>query len=218
VLADGMPVVWASRLLGRPLPERVAGSSLVSTLSAGAARSGLSVYLLGGDPGTADAAAAELRRRHPMLHVAGTDCPERGFDVVPSAVDAIAERIRAARPAIVFVALGCPKQERLITRIRGAAPEAWWLGVGISFSYLSGDVRRAPAWMRRCGLEWLFRLAQEPKRLARRYLREDIPFAVRLAGLALSGRLAARFPRAIPAPTLVHRGTSRPRSRSRAAQ
>jgi N-acetylglucosaminyldiphosphoundecaprenol N-acetyl-beta-D-mannosaminyltransferase len=191
LVADGMPIVWASRILGDPLPERVAGSSLISSLSAGAARRGRSVYLLGGNPGSAEACARELVRRSPGLRVAGTDCPPHGFERDPREIRRIAGRLARARPDIVYVALGCPKQEHLIQHLRPAAPGAWYLGVGISFSYVAGDVRRAPAWMRRWGLEWIFRLAQEPRRLARRYLRNDIPFGLRLAGLALWARLTA---------------------------
>jgi len=203
LVADGMPIVWTSKLLGDPLPERVAGSSLVSTLSAGAAREGRSIYLLGGDPGTAEAGAAELQRRHPGLRVAGTDCPPYGFEHDPEELARISARVVAADPDIVYVALGCPKQERLIEHIRPAAPRAWYLGVGISFSYLCGDVKRAPAWMRRSGLEWVFRLAQEPERLARRYLRDDIPFALRMAGFALRARLARIMPISSSAPRLA---------------
>ncbi len=205
LVADGMPIVWASRVLGTPLPERVAGSSLVSTLSAGAAREGRSIYLLGGDPGTAELAAQELIRRDPALRVAGTDCPPFGFDKDPGAIDEIAQRVQAASPDIVYVALGCPKQENLIKQIRPSAPRAWFLGVGISFSYLCGDVKRAPSWMRRSGLEWCFRLAQEPGRLARRYLRDDIPFALRLLGLTARTRLVRLFRSEHPAPRLAPR-------------
>lgn len=191
MVADGMPIVWASRLLGRPLPERVAGSSLVSTLSAGAAREARSLFLLGGDPGTGAAAAQELRRRHPELRIVGVHCPRMGFERDPRQLDEIARQLEASRPDIVFVALGCPKQERLIERIRPAAPKAWYLGVGISFSYLCGAVRRAPGWMRQSGLEWMYRLAQEPERLARRYLRNGIPFALRLAAMTVRARVGA---------------------------
>lgn len=191
MVADGMPIVWASRLLGRPLPERVAGSSLVSTLSAGAAREARSLFLLGGDPGTGAAAATELRRRHPELRIVGVHCPRMGFERDSRQLDEIAHQLQASRPDIVFVALGCPKQERLIERIRPAAPKAWYLGVGISFSYLCGAVRRAPGWMRQSGLEWMYRLAQEPERLARRYLRNGIPFALRLAAMTVQARMGA---------------------------
>ncbi len=202
-VADGMPIVWASKILGTPLPERVAGSSLVSTLSERAAAEGRSVYFLGGDPGTAEAGAAELRRRHPALRVAGTDCPPMGFENDPGEMERIVRRVEAAAPDIVYVALGCPKQERLIQHLRPSAPGAWFLGVGISFSYLCGEVRRAPAWMRNTGLEWTYRLLQEPGRLAGRYLRHDIPFGLRLAALSVWTRIAKalslrRLPRLAP--------------------
>jgi N-acetylglucosaminyldiphosphoundecaprenol N-acetyl-beta-D-mannosaminyltransferase len=203
MVADGMPIVWASRILGRPLPERVAGSSLVSTLSAAAAREARSLFLLGGDPGTGEAAAAELRRRHPTLRIVGVVCPPFGFDRDAQAVASIAASLAASRPDIVYVALGCPKQERLIERIRHAAPNAWYLGVGISFSYLCGAVRRAPAWMRRTGLEWAFRLVQEPGRLAKRYLRHGIPFALRLGAMALRARIGAALGRSGDPPRLA---------------
>lgn len=204
ILADGMPIVWLSRALGSPLPERVAGSSLVSTLSAGAARERRSLYLLGGDPGAAEAAAGELRRRHPGIHVAGIYSPPVGFEQDPAEMERIRRLVGEARPDIVYVALGCPKQERLIAHVRPCAPQAWYVGVGISLSYLAGAVRWAPPWMRKAGLEWVYRLAQEPGRLARRYLREDIPFALRVAGLAAWARIrgatsgASRVPKLAP--------------------
>jgi N-acetylglucosaminyldiphosphoundecaprenol N-acetyl-beta-D-mannosaminyltransferase len=180
VVADGAPLVWASRLQRTPLPERVAGSDLISSLSAGAARAGRSVFLLGGDAGTAEGAAAVLRARHPELCIAGTHRPELGFERDPAQRTEIERILAAAAPDIVYVALGSPKQERVIAELRPLLPRTWWLGIGISFSFLTGDVRRAPPWMRKVGLEWTHRLAQEPKRLARRYLVDGLPFAARL--------------------------------------
>jgi len=176
IVADGMPIVWASRLQGTPVPERVAGSDLVSSLSAAAAARGHSIYLLGGAPGTAERAAAILRRRSPALQIAGIESPMLDPERDHRTVRAIAERICRARPGIIYVAFGSPKQEIFIDRVRHRLPGAWWMGVGISFSYLCGHVRRAPRWMRRLGLEWLYRLAQEPRRLAKRYLLQDFPF------------------------------------------
>jgi len=188
VVADGMPLVWASRLQGTPLPERVAGSDLLGRLAEQAAAQGRSIFLLGGDPGTADASAALLRRRFPRIRIAGTHCPPMGFERDARQMAALIASLRDAAPDIVFVALGSPKQEALITRLRGSFPRCWWLPVGISFSFLAGGVRRAPRWVQRLGLEWLHRLLQEPRRLARRYLVEDLPFAlVLLAGSALAG-------------------------------
>jgi N-acetylglucosaminyldiphosphoundecaprenol N-acetyl-beta-D-mannosaminyltransferase len=180
VVADGMPLVWASWLQGTPLPQRVAGSDLISSLSAAAAGQGRSIFLLGGEDGTATAAAKVLRNRFPQLIIAGTHCPAMGFENDEAAIREIIARLQAVRPDIVYVALGSPKQERLIERIRAALPKTWWLGVGVSFSFLCGDVKRAPLWMRNWGLEWIHRLVQEPKRLFKRYVIAGIPFGVAL--------------------------------------
>ena len=192
-VADGAPVVWASRLQGTPLPERVTGSNLISSLSAGAAVRGRSIYLLGGEPGTAEAAKSVLQARHPTLHVAGTRCPPMGFEHDSKQLADITVHVTRVRPDIVFVGLGSPKQERLIEQLRAELPNAWWLGVGVSFSFLCSRVKRAPMWVQRVGLEWAHRLAQEPRRLSRRYLREGIPFAAYvLASAAWQGLRTGR--------------------------
>jgi N-acetylglucosaminyldiphosphoundecaprenol N-acetyl-beta-D-mannosaminyltransferase len=180
VVADGMPLLWASRLQGSALPERVAGSSLIHTLSAAAARSGASVFLLGGAPGVAEQTAERLRADSPGLEIAGTYCPPLGFEREPAEQERLEAALRHARPDIVFVALGFPKQERLIGRLRTRFPSVWFVSVGASLSFAAGELRRAPRWMQRCGLEWLHRLAQEPRRLARRYLVDGIPFLLRV--------------------------------------
>jgi len=188
VVADGMPLIWASKLQGTPLPERVAGSSMIDTLSARAAEVGRSIFLLGGAPGTAEAAAETLQQRYPGLGVAGHHCPPLGFEQDPAQWEAIRHRLTEVRPDIVFVALGSPKQERLIEKLRHELPQTWWLGVGVSFSFLAGHVQRAPRWMQQLGLEWVHRLVQEPRRLARRYLREGVPFAARLLIASIRNR------------------------------
>jgi N-acetylglucosaminyldiphosphoundecaprenol N-acetyl-beta-D-mannosaminyltransferase len=180
IVADGMPLVWASRLQHTPVPERVAGSNLTVSLSAAAAAHGRSVYLLGGAPGSAKVAAASLKARHPKLLVAGTYCPPMGFEDNPEEMQRLRALLVAATPDIVLVALGSPKQERLIRELRTDLPGTWWLGVGISLSFVSGQIRRAPPWMQRSGLEWVHRLAQEPQRLGKRYLVDGIPFAMQL--------------------------------------
>jgi N-acetylglucosaminyldiphosphoundecaprenol N-acetyl-beta-D-mannosaminyltransferase len=189
VVADGMPLVWASRLQGTPLPERVAGSELVWSLTAEAALHGRSVFLLGGAPGACEQAEAKLRAVYPGAKLAGHWCPPVGFEYDPREIDAIRSRIRAASPDIVYVALGFPKQERLIAYLRTEFPATWFIGVGYSLSFIAGHARRAPAWMMRFGLEWLHRLVQEPGRLARRYLAQGIPFAFVLFASALRGRV-----------------------------
>ena|GEM_PF-53743 len=184
VVADGMPLIWASRLQCTPLPGRVAGSDLIASLSASAAVTGKSLFLLGGEPGTADAAAEVLKQRHSNLNIVGTFCPPIGFEKDAGLMRQLTQAVVSSKPDIIFVALGSPKQERLIARLRHRLPGAWWLGVGISFSFLSGDVRRAPRWMRVCGMEWIHRLAQEPGRLFKRYVVHGIPFAVKLLASA----------------------------------
>jgi len=188
VLADGMPLIWASRIQRTPLPQRVAGSALIFTLSETAAGAGLPVFLLGGNPGAAAHAADELRKRYPSIKIAGTHCPPIGFDKDQTQIQAIIELLRHAKPRIVFVGLGFPKQERLIERIRNAVPNAWFLGIGVSLSFVSGEIRRAPRWIQAVGLEWIHRMCQEPGRLAGRYLVHGIPFAICMLAQALAAR------------------------------
>jgi N-acetylglucosaminyldiphosphoundecaprenol N-acetyl-beta-D-mannosaminyltransferase len=188
VVADGMPLLWASRLAGRPLPERVAGSSLIETLPRAAAGAGATVFLLGGNPGAAECAAERLRDSSPDLRIAGVLCPPMGFERDEAQVAAIEAALRTARPDIVFVGLGFPKQERLIKRLRPVLPQAWFVSCGVSFSFVSGEVTRAPRWVQRAGLEWLHRLVQEPRRLFRRYIVDGLPFLARVVAHALLSR------------------------------
>jgi N-acetylglucosaminyldiphosphoundecaprenol N-acetyl-beta-D-mannosaminyltransferase len=180
VLADGMPLVWASRIKGTPLPARVAGSDLIWSLSMEAARRGRSVFVLGGTQQAGWEAAKKLQDRCPGLRIAGMIYPPYGFEKDPSAMDQIVETLETARPDIVYVGLGFPKQERVIATLRERFPQTWFLGIGISIGFVGGQVARAPVWMQRAGLEWLHRLAQEPGRLGRRYLLQGLPFAARL--------------------------------------
>jgi N-acetylglucosaminyldiphosphoundecaprenol N-acetyl-beta-D-mannosaminyltransferase len=189
VVADGMPLLWAGDLQGSPLPGRVAGSSLILTLTAAAAEAGASVFLLGGNPGTADAAVVQLANLSPQLRVAGTLCPPFGFDNDPAWLDRIERLLREKSPDIVYVGLGCPKQERLICQLRGRLPTTWFITCGVSFSFVAGEIPRAPAIMQRLGLEWLHRMVQEPKRLYRRYLFQGVPFLVHLLSFALVVRV-----------------------------
>jgi N-acetylglucosaminyldiphosphoundecaprenol N-acetyl-beta-D-mannosaminyltransferase len=197
VVADGMPLVWAGKLEGSPLPERVAGSSLILSLTAAAADAGASVFLLGGNPGTADAAVAELAKLSPQLRVSGTLCPPLGFDNDPAWLDRIEQLLRHKAPDIVYVGLGCPKQERLIFQLREVLPTIWFVSCGGSFSFVAGEIPRAPMRMQRLGLEWLYRLVQEPRRLCRRYLFHGIPFLLQLLASAVAFRVrhAARAAR-----------------------
>ena len=188
VVADGMPIVWAGRLAGVPIPERVTGSSLVHSLAGRAAREGRAVYLLGGEPGVPEEAAEALRERHPALRVAGTHSPPFGFDSAEHGLRDVARLVAAARPDLVFVGLGFPRQERAIEEIRRLLPAAWYLGCGAGIPMAAGRFARAPRGLQRVGGEWLHRLALEPRRLARRYLLHDAPFALSLLARALYSR------------------------------
>ena len=175
VLADGFPVFVAARILRRPIPERVPGSDLVPALfDAIDSRPGerLRIYLLGAAPGVAQRAAENIERRWPAVKVVGSYSPAVGFEKDASENKAILNRVATAAPDILVVGLGAPKQELWVHAHRDeiAAPVA--LCVGATIDFLAGEKPRAPVWMRRTGLEWLHRMASEPKRLAKRYLRD----------------------------------------------
>jgi N-acetylglucosaminyldiphosphoundecaprenol N-acetyl-beta-D-mannosaminyltransferase len=186
IVADGMPLVWASKLSGTPLPERVAGSSLIWSLSEGLGRDGRSIFVIGGNPATPTAAdgatraAQRLAAECPGLRIAGTLCPEYGFERDKAVYADFRAAVRQAEPDLVFVGLGFPKQEKVIARLRADLPRTWFIGCGAAVNFVAGDVDRAPRWMQRTGLEWAHRLGSEPRRLAGRYLKHDAPYALRL--------------------------------------
>lgn len=175
-LADGMPVVWAARLCDQPIREKVSGSDLIRPLMARAAAGAWRVYLLGGAPGVAARAAEVLRREAPALDIVGVDSRFVALDATPSEREDLIAAIRAAQPDLVLVALGCPKQEILMHEIAAAVRPAVCLGIGAGLDFIAGTARRAPPWMSAAGLEWLHRLATEPRRLYRRYLVDDPRF------------------------------------------
>jgi N-acetylglucosaminyldiphosphoundecaprenol N-acetyl-beta-D-mannosaminyltransferase len=178
-LADGQPIVWTSGFLGHRLPEKVSGADLLLPLMQLAARRHYRVYLLGAGPGVAEEAAAKLRTEL-GVEVCGLDAPRVGL--VPAADEAeVVERVVAARPDLLMVFLGAPKAEVFLDRIRDRVRPAVGVSIGASLDFYVGRVRRAPRWMQRVGLEWLFRLTQEPRRLARRYLVDDPRFLAILA-------------------------------------
>jgi N-acetylglucosaminyldiphosphoundecaprenol N-acetyl-beta-D-mannosaminyltransferase len=178
VVPDGMPVVWASRLLGQPLKERVTGSDLMPVLCGIAAQRRLKVFLLGGMPGVAQRAAANLIKAYPGLRVTGTLCPPLGFEHDPAQNAEIVQTIRQSDADLVFVCLGSPKQEVWIDRHLSQFDKGVFLGVGAAIDFCAGTVQRAPQWMRSTGLEWLYRLSQEPGRLIGRYTRDLYFFVV----------------------------------------
>ncbi|HWH94045.1 MAG TPA: WecB/TagA/CpsF family glycosyltransferase [Baekduia sp.] len=200
VVADGMPVVVASRVAGMPLPERIAGSSMILPIGRRAAQRGASVFLIGGEPGVADRACERMVDAAPGLRVAGTHCPPHGFEHDEDELRTIERLLVDAAPDIVLLALSFPKTDNLIRRLRPLLPGASFMGVGIALSFLAGDRRRAPTWMRRAGVEWLHRLVSEPRRLWRRYLVDGLPFAARLTAAAA----VARVQRTLGGPWFSH--------------
>jgi N-acetylglucosaminyldiphosphoundecaprenol N-acetyl-beta-D-mannosaminyltransferase len=189
-LVDGMPVVWASRLLGRPVPEKVSGSDFVPMLLERAAERGWRVYFFGGRPGVAALAREKLRERLPALEVVGVD--DSRVDVNdPASCKPLIDQIGVTKPHIVLVALGAPKQELFIDQAREALSPAVLVAVGASLDFVAGIASRAPRWMSRNGLEWLYRLAQEPGRLSRRYFLRDPRFAF-IVGRELLSRVRER--------------------------
>jgi len=187
-VADGFPLVWAARLQGDRLPERVTGADLVWLVAERAAAEGRSVYFLGGDADSASRALKVLQGRWPALRVAGSASPNVDRVPTPAQLDALRAEILPTRPDVVLVAMGSPKQENLIHSLRADLPATWMIGVGATFSFVAGDVRRAPIFVQRMNLEWFWRLGQEPRRLFRRYIVEDLPFAFELFARAAARR------------------------------
>ena len=195
-VADGMPLLWAAAIQGTPLRETVPVSDAIWPLCEEAARRSVPVLLLGGAPGSGERAAKVLAERYPGLAVSHHS-PPFGFERDPAAMAAVRQALHDARPGLVFCAFGFPKQERLTAQLRHELPGAWFIGSGGTFSMVAQDTPKAPPWLRRLGLEWVHRLRLEPKRLFRRYIVHDLPFALRL----LTWALVARFrPAARPGP------------------
>jgi N-acetylglucosaminyldiphosphoundecaprenol N-acetyl-beta-D-mannosaminyltransferase len=170
-------VLWAARLLRTPLPAKISGSDLVMPLLRRAAERGHRVYFLGGAPGVAELAKSKLEAALPAIRIVGTDASRIDVNALGEA-DEVAERIRLAAPDLILVALGAPKQEIWsYTRAERLKP-AVLIGVGASLDFVAGIQKRAPRWMSKVGIEWLFRLAQEPRRLAARYLLRDPEFGL----------------------------------------
>jgi N-acetylglucosaminyldiphosphoundecaprenol N-acetyl-beta-D-mannosaminyltransferase len=206
VLPDGAPLLWASRLKRDPLPGRVAGSDLIWSLSRAAGHRGASLFLLGGSPGSAQRAAERLERECPGLRVQGTVCPPIGFEQDHQLLDELVREVASRRPDVVLIGLPLRKHVVMARALREALPQTWLVGVGVSFSFVSGEIARAPRWLQRVGLEWVHRLLQEPRRLFRRYVLEGLPFALRLFAYSVLVRALSRLARR---PDLVQ-----PRSRS----
>jgi N-acetylglucosaminyldiphosphoundecaprenol N-acetyl-beta-D-mannosaminyltransferase len=178
--ADGMPLVWGARLLGVPLTERVTGADMVPAIAERAAARGYSLYLLGAAPGVAARAGEILQERYPGLTIAGVDSPPRGS--ILETDRAVLDRIKAAKPDILLVAFGNPKQEKWISMYARELGVPLSIGIGGTLDLIAGVTRRAPRWMQRSGCEWLYRMAQEPQRLWKRYVRDMFYFGYFFVG------------------------------------
>lgn len=177
VLADGMPIVWASHLLGKPLVEKVSGSDLFTEFAPHAAREKIKLFFLGANPGVAQRAKEKLCEQYPGLEVCGIYSPPYGFEKDDQENQRIIEMINQSGAQVLFVGVGAPKQEYWIyNHVDKLKNVNVCLGIGASFDFVAGSVERAPKWMQQSGLEWFYRLMKEPKRMWKRYLVEDARF------------------------------------------
>jgi N-acetylglucosaminyldiphosphoundecaprenol N-acetyl-beta-D-mannosaminyltransferase len=181
VIKRGMSEMWACNHLGDVRVPRIAGVDLIEGLCERGAADGLSVFLLGGRPNMAEETARKLSRRNPGLRIAGVSCPDWGFETHEETIQPVLEQIAKAKPHIVFVALGAPKQEFFIDKFLRPLNVPIAIGVGGSFEILSGAINRAPLWMQSSGFEWAYRLFKDPGRLWKRYLIGNAEFVASVA-------------------------------------
>ena len=175
-IADGTLLVWASHLLGKPIQRKISGSDLIYWLTEYAAEKGYSIFFMGAAEGVAAEAAEILAAKYPGLKIAGTYCPPMGFDKDPDEDAKVVAAVRDAKPDICYVALGAPKQDLWSYHHHRETGVPIHIGVGASFDFVTGKLQRAPKWMCDYGLEWAWRMVQEPRRLGHRYLIKDFEF------------------------------------------
>lgn len=176
VIPDGMPLIWSSRLLGTPLKERVTGSDLFPLLCERSAKEGRRIFFLGSMPGVAELAEKNLQKRYAGFKLCGFYSPPFGFEKNPAENEKIVKMLNDTRAEILMVALGAPKQEKWTFHHLDKTCVNAALCIGASIDFEAGVIKRAPEWMRGIGMEWIWRLMHDPKRLWKRYLIEDLPF------------------------------------------
>lgn len=174
ILTDGKPMIWMSRLYGTPIKEKVSGSDLFPNLCRLAAGKGYRVFLLGAAEGVAAKAAINLQNKFPGLIIAGTYSPPFGFEKDEKELQNILRIVTEAKPHILIVGLGCPKQEKFIYNYKDELNVPVSLGLGASIDFEAGILKRAPKWMADHGFEWFYRIVQDPKRMAKRYFVDDM--------------------------------------------
>lgn len=174
VLVDGKPLVWISKLHGRPLKEKVSGSDLVPLLCEVAAKNGYKVFIIGGKEGSAERAKQRLEEKLPDIKIVGTYAPPFGFEKDDAELERINRMISQAHPDLLITCFGCPKQEKWIYENIEKYDAKVSICAGATVDFLAGNVTRAPRWMSEHGLEWFYRFLQEPKRMFRRYFVDDM--------------------------------------------
>jgi len=174
VLVDGKPLVWIAKLYKRPVKEKISGSDLVPLLCEGAARKGHSIFILGGKEGIAKQAKRKLEQKHPEIKIVGEYSPKFGFEKDSNEVEKVNGIISAAKPDILIVCLGCPKQEKFIYENYEKYEATVSICAGATVDFLAGNVKRAPRWMSNAGLEWFYRFIKEPRRMFKRYFIDDV--------------------------------------------
>lgn len=177
ILTDGKPLIWISQYYKSPIKEKISGSDLFPKICQLAQKKKYTLYFLGAGPGIAKRAADNLIKKYPGLQIVKTYSPSYGFEKKPEEVNKIIEDINKYNPDILIVGLGCPKQEKFIYKYHRELNVPLSLGLGASLDFEAGNIKRAPKWVSNIGFEWLYRIFQDPKRLAKRYLIDDIKIA-----------------------------------------
>ncbi len=174
ILTDGKPLIWISKLYKTPIKEKISGSDLFPLLCEMAAEKGYNMFFLGAGEGVANKAAQNLTNKFPKLNIVGTYSPPFGFEKDKKEIEKIINMVNKANTQILIVGLGCPKQEKFIHKYRKELNVPISLGLGASLDFEAGNIKRAPKWMSDNGLEWLYRLSKEPKRMFKRYIVDDL--------------------------------------------
>ncbi|ELC8348631.1 WecB/TagA/CpsF family glycosyltransferase [Clostridium perfringens] len=174
ILTDGMPLIWISKIKGNPIKEKISGSDFFPKLCERAAEKDYSIFLLGAAEGVATKAAKNLKEKYAGLNIVGTYSPSYGFEKKDDEIKMIIEMINKAKPDILAVGLGAPKQEKFLHKYRNDLNVPISLAIGASIDFEAGNINRAPKWMQNCGLEWFYRLCKEPKRMFKRYIIDDL--------------------------------------------
>ncbi|NGT74259.1 WecB/TagA/CpsF family glycosyltransferase [Clostridium perfringens] len=173
ILTDGMPLIWISKIKGNQIKEKISGSDFFPKLCERASEKGYSLFLLGAAEGVAAKAAKNLKEKYNGLNIVGTYSPSYGFEKKDDEIKMIIEMVNKAKPDILAVGLGAPKQEKFLHKYRNDLNVPISLAIGASIDFEAGNINRAPKWMQNCGLEWFYRLCKEPKRMFKRYIIDD---------------------------------------------